>query len=301
MRVLITGGTGRIARALAPHLRSLGYSVFVTDRSGNPGSIRDSTGSTVLHVDCLQSPESFGRHIQPGDTVIHLACSSDPSISQADPFADVKTNLLGTLAIFRESAARGASRFMFASSGGTVYGPVDDRMTIPEDAPLAPISMHGAVKSASETYLRAAAHGTDVLLQIFRIANPYGLVSGPRRQGFIDIAIQTLKAGGKLSVWGDGSVVRDYLYVADLLSAFELALSDTRSFTLNIGSGVGTSINDILELLGGHFDLTGRISRSPARFIDVPRNVLDISSARAHLGWKPTVSLYEGIRRLVAD
>ena len=300
MRVLITGGTGRIARALAPHLRSLGYSVFVTDRSGPSGSVSDVAGCTVLHLDCFESPELFGRHIHEGDAVIHLACSSDPAISQADPSSDVRTNLLGTLAVFRECVARGAGRFVFASSGGTVYGPAIGRRAIREDAPLAPISMHGAMKSAAETYLRAAAHGADILLQILRISNPYGLVSGTRRQGFIDVAIQTLRTGGTLTVWGDGSVVRDYIFVSDLLAAFETTLNNESSFTLNIGSGVGTAINDIIELLAAHFALVDRVDRVPGRPIDVARNVLDVSAARAVLGWEPVVALAEGIRRSVA-
>ncbi len=260
----------------------------------------DTAGRTVLHLDIFESPELFGRHIQEGDTVIHLACSSDPTISQADPSADVKTNLLGALAVLRESMARGARRFVFASSGGTVYGPATGRASIPEDAPLEPISMHGAMKSATETYLRAAAYGADMVLQILRISNPYGLMSSPRRQGFIDVAIQTLKSGGNLSVWGDGSVVRDYLYIADLLSAFEVTLKHERSFTLNIGSGVGSSINEIIDLLACHFDLANRVDRLPGRSIDVPRNVLDISAARKTLGWAPTVALAEGIRRIIS-
>jgi UDP-glucose 4-epimerase len=300
MRVLITGGTGRIARALAPHLRSLGYSVFVTDRSGPSGSVGDAAGCTVLHLDCFQTPELLGRHIREGDTVIHLACSSDPAISQVDPSSDVKTNLLGTLAVLRESVARGAKRFVFASSGGTVYGPAIGRAAIREDAPLAPISMHGAMKSAAEIYLRAAVRGADILLQVLRISNPYGLPSGTRRQGFIDVAIQTLRDGGKLTVWGDGSVVRDYVYISDLLSAFESALKNESSFTLNIGSGVGAAINDIIELLSVHFDLVDRVDRLPGRAIDVARNVLDISAARSALGWEPVVPLAEGIRRTVS-
>ncbi len=254
----------------------------------------------MLHLDCLESPELFGQHIQEGDTVIHLACSSDPTISQADPSLDIQTNVLGTLAVLRESVARRARRFVFASSGGTVYGPAIGRAAIREDVPLEPISMHGAMKSATEKYLRATAYGTDIVLQILRISNPYGLMSGTQRQGFIDVAIQTLKAGEKLSVWGDGSVVRDYLYVDDLRSAFELTLKNESSFTLNIGSGVGSSINEIIDLLACHFDLADRVDRLPGRPIDVPRNVLDISAARSTLGWEPTVALAEGIRRIIS-
>ena len=300
MRVLITGGTGRIARALAPRLRSLGHSIFVTERSVRPHSVSEDPECTVLHVDCFQSPALFGQSVREGDTVIHLACSSDPMISQVDPLADIRTNLSGTLALFRESMARGARRFVFASSGGTIYGPANGRDTIPEDAPLEPISMHGAMKSATETYLRAAAHGCDIVLQILRISNPYGLLGGPQRQGLIDVAIRTLRSGGRLSVWGDGSVVRDYLYVTDLLSAFELALQNESSFTLNVGSGVGASVNQIIELLARHFDLTDRVDRLPGRPIDVARNVLDISAAQRVLGWSPTVALAEGIRRAVS-
>jgi UDP-glucose 4-epimerase len=300
MRVLITGGTGRIARALAPHLRSLGYLVFVTIRPGSSGTVDDVAGCTALHLDCLQSPESFGEHVQEGDTVIHLACSSDPAASQADPAADIEINLMGTLGLLRQSVAKGAKRFVFASSGGTVYGKSSGSDAIREDAPLEPISMHGAMKAASELYLRSAASSSDILLQILRISNPYGLATGSRRQGFIDVAIEALKRGDTIKIWGNGSVVRDYIYITDLLTAFECVLHNDRSFTLNVGSGVGASINDIVELLATHFDLTNRTDRLPGRPIDVPRNVLDVSAARSVLGWRPVVDLPEGIRRVVA-
>lgn len=301
MHIFITGGTGRVARALTPYLRSLGHSLVLTERNGQAGSeSKDDLGNTIIHGDVLASPQSFGERISECDAVIHLACSSNPAISQADPTLDMQTNVLGTLALFTECVSQRVPKFIFASSGGTVYG-VKDLATIPEHAPLAPVSMHGAMKAATEAYLLAAAHGSGTALQIMRISNPYGLTGGPQQHGFIDVAIRRLTEHRKIDIWGDGSVVRDYIYRTDLVAAFGAALTHDEPFILNIGSGVGTSINEIIIELGNHYDLSTRVERLPGRSIDVARNVLDISASQRVLQWRPDISIADGIRRLVSE
>jgi UDP-glucose 4-epimerase len=293
MRVLITGGSGRIAKALTPRLIELNHSIVLSSRS----EITAPQGAALVSCNALESPASLRKHISECDAVIHLACSSNPAVSQADPWGDLQRNLAGTLALFAECAAQGVKKFIYASSGGTIYGS-PQLSVIPEDTPLRPISMHGAMKASAEAYLSAAAQGTGTVLQIMRISNPYGLISAGQQQGFIDVAFARLKRGENLTVFGDGSVTRDYIFHADMTAAFAAALSCDQPFVLNIGAGVGTSLAEIIEYLGRHFDLHARIEYKPKRDIDVPRNVLDISAAKALLHWQPVMSISEGIRHI---
>src|ERR1700682_698905 len=212
--VLITGASGRIGGVLMGALARDGMRISAVSQGCDRArldELRRAGPDRAVCAECLSAPECLREFLDGVDDVIHLACASNPALSQADPLADLKLNVAGTLGCFLVCQAMGVRRFVFPSSGGSIYGNADTIPT-PESTLPAPIGMHGAMKLACEHYLRAAAYGGSTYLQILRISNPYGMISGPYQQGFIDVAIASLKAGRPISLWGDGTVVRDYLH-----------------------------------------------------------------------------------------
>lgn len=295
--IVITGGLGRIGSKLALHLRASGHDVSVIGRTPSNSEVRGylvEQGIGVHLAECLEDPQSCEELFSGACAVVHLACSSNPAISEQDPWTDMDRNVKGTLGLFELAQRTRVEQFVFASSGGTVYGSMGT-FPSPETATPHPIGMHGAMKLACENYLTAFARRGETRLKILRIANPYGMRLGSRQQGFIDVAIANLHAARPVEIWGDGSVRRDYLHVDDLCSAFVKALQCDDQFTINIGSGQDHSLNDIVEELGHHFDLTDRIVRHEGRPIDVPLSVLDVALAREKLDWSPSIPLARGI------
>jgi UDP-glucose 4-epimerase len=170
---------------------------------------------------------------------------------------------------------------------------------IAEDHPTDPITSYGIVKLAVEKYLGLfqRLHGLDYA--VLRVSNPYGPYQNPGgQQGAVAVFLQHLSAGEPITIWGDGSVVRDYLYVSDLAEALVLAGGvESRQSVFNVGSGRGTSLNELISLI---VDVTGErpeVEYVSGRAMDVPANVLDVTRAREELGWRSRTDLVEGTAR----
>lgn len=233
--------------------------------------------------------------------IVHLASSTVPATASEDPIQDVQTNLVGTLRLLQELRKKAARpRLLFASSGGAVYGR-PQYVPLCEAHPTMPMGAYGATKLAIEHHLRIeeAQHGLPC--RILRLSNPYGEWQQPHGvQGVIAVFAHRALNAQPLDVWGDGSVVRDFVYAADVGYAFAAAArheGETRIF--NIGGGAGHSVNDIvhtLEQLLGHA-VERRVF--PARPFDPPVNVLDILRAQNELFWKPTMAFEDGVAKSV--
>ncbi|MDX8404954.1 MAG: GDP-mannose 4,6-dehydratase, partial [Mariprofundus sp.] len=187
-------------------------------------------------------------------------------------------------------------RILYLSSGGTVYGNPESS-PISENHPLKPISSYGIVKVAIEKYLFMYQQLYGLQPVILRPSNPYGPRQGHAGvQGLIGTLLARAFSGEILEIWGDGSIVRDYMHVSDLARLCVVALEDNRCGVFNAGSGEGHSINQIIEMTR---DLTGgelKVRYEEARSFDVKEVVLDISSAMQQFDWKPEVELSTGIR-----
>jgi len=288
-RAVVTGGTGFIGKRVTCRLREQGIDAVVVSRSAE--------GEQAVRAD-IRDRDTLRRVLQPGDTVIHLASSSNPTTSEADRIRDVEENLVGTIHLLEACVERGVDKLVLASSGGTVYG-VPTVVPIPESHGTAPISSHGAMKLAIEKYVHVFGAQFGLRYVILRCANAYGPgQTGASGQGIIGRAIVTALRDETLEVWGDGSLVRDFVYVADVADAFALAATwATTSTVLNIGSGRPTSIREIIDLVGRAAGRPLQVRFTPPRRQDVPANVLDITKAGLELQWKPTTPLAEGIAR----
>jgi UDP-glucose 4-epimerase len=291
-RVVVTGGGGFIGTHVANRLRQHGVKVVALDQSGE--------SPDVVRTD-IRDRAALERILQPGDALIHLANTSNPTTSELDRVRDVEENLAGTLQVLDACVQRGVARFVLASSGGTVYG-IPEAIPIPETHSTNPISSHGAMKLAIEKYVQVYGVQYGLKHVILRCANAYGPgQTGSQGQGIIGRAIVTALRDETLEIWGDGTVVRDFVYVEDVAAALLLATTNADATgVINIGSGRGTSVNEIIDLIRRVTGRPLRVRYTPSRQFDAPANVLDITKASVMLQWKPTTPLEEGIQRCYA-
>lgn len=239
---------------------------------------------------------ALARVLSGADVVVHLLGGSNPALSNNDPAAELRRALDESLGLIAAALEAGIGRLVFVSSGGAVYG---SQHTIPitEDAPTNPISAYGVAKLTMEKLLGLyhLTHGLDY--KILRVANPYGPFQRPDRpQGVVATMLYRAMTGVPIEMWGDGSVVRDYLHIDDVCRALvQTGMSDCNDRVFNIGSGTGRSLrtvaDDIARVLGRRLEIVHR----PGRAADIPVNVLDIGRARAQLDWEPMVTWERGL------
>lgn len=223
------------------------------------------------------------------DVAYHLVSTTVPATSNVDPVFDVQSNLIGTLSFLKSAQAAGVKKIVFVSSGGTVYGNAPSQ-PIKETDPTNPICSYGVTKLAIEKYLALYEYLHGLRFVSFRVANAFGEKQRPGPQGVISAFIQKAIKGLPLEVWGDGSVVRDYVYVHDVVDALVRGSEyDGPRRIFNVGSGAGRSLNEVVEALrlvtGEPLECIYKASRP----VDVPRNVLDVSLIKQELAWIPSV------------
>lgn len=294
---VVIGGNGFLGSYLVESLVERGHEVTVFDRFSHdpvvpfPEPVRLVTGD-VSDVAALRKAFE-GAH-----TVAHLASSSTPIDSRDDPTADVRLNLASTVAMLQAAVDSGVERVVFASSGGAIYGDQPVFRVTEEAVPL-PVSPYAIGKLAIEGYLRyfRAEHGLDSVS--LRISNPYGPRQRPhRRQGVIPIFLERIREGRPIEVFGDGSMVRDYVFVSDAARMFAAVLDTSAQHRVyNLGSGEGTSVAALVELCG---EVTGReveVVRVPTPPTFVDKIVLDVSRFTSEFGVSASVGLRDGIER----
>lgn len=298
MRCVILGGAGFLGRHIGQALAHAKHEVRSVDCSpalpeGSAPWLAEQVNAEYADV------SSWWRRCGGADVLIHLASSTVPATANAAPLEDVQHNLLGTLRLLqglRDMDAR--PRLLFASSGGAVYGR-PQTVPIGEDHPTLPMGAYGVTKLAIEHHLRIEEAQHALPYRILRLSNPYGEWQRPQGvQGVIAVFAHRALHREALNVWGDGSVVRDFVHAADVGRAFCAAAThqgDDRVF--NVGAGKGLSVNEIIVTLERL--LERRIERRvlPGRPFDPPVNVLDISRALQELNWQPALPFEAGLAR----
>ena len=296
---LVLGGAGFIGSHLAEALLQAGHRVRIFDRphlDRLPAFLQ--RGEFEVFTGDFLNPRTLSPALEGSEIVFHLVSTTLPKTSNDNPMYDVESNVMGTLRLLELCRQQGVRKVVFASSGGTVYG-VPRSVPIDESHPTDPICSYGIHKLAIEKYLQLnhRVHGLDYC--VVRPANLYG----PRQrldiaQGAVAVFLDRALRGKPIQVWGDGSVVRDYLYVGDAAEALlKAAAFEGEPRLFNIGSGAGTSLTQLIKEIEALLGRAVPVEYSAARSLDVPANVLDASLARRHLGWVPRTSLAEGLRR----
>lgn len=301
MKILITGGAGFIASQVAAAHVELGDEVTIIDNLSTGRRANIPAGSEFHELD-IRSEEAFDLIAGGGfDVVNHHAAQLDVRVSVADPILDASINTLGLLNLIRAAEKGGVGRFLFASSGGVVYGPGVDRPT-GELAAKQPLSPYGVSKLSGEYYLFCSHQISGLDYVAMRYSNVFGPRQNPHGEaGVIAIFCGKLREGSGIRIFGDGEQTRDYVYVGDVVDANLLLAGadlppatslDDRAF--NVGTGRPTSVNRLAELL---MELTGvevPVERMPARDGELQHSELDAAKLRA-LGWRPRTSLGIGL------
>ena len=297
MKVLLIGGCGFIGSHVVDRLRTEGLQVRVLDR--RPEQFRPPLDGVEYVMGNLADTSQIYEALSGVAAVIHLASTSVPATSNLDPVADITGNLIATVRLIEIMRAAKLRKIVFLSSGGTVYG-VPQVDPVAESHPLRPISSYGIVKVAIENYLymEHSQHGLQHV--ILRASNPYGPRQGHTGiQGIIGTHLWRIARAEPVEIWGDGSVVRDFIHVRDLAELCVKAVLAPVSGCYNAGSGEGTSVAEIVRSIDRTVQATGhapvRPIYQPGRSFDVPRVVLDITRAKADLDWAPRIGLDEDI------
>lgn len=295
--ILILGGGGFLGANLARGLVKAKFRVSILERPGADLSRLADLLPSLKVFEVLLGETAQVRELIRSigvDTVIHLASSLLPSSLGADFAREQREVVVPTFSLLSELAELGV-KVVFFSSGGTVYGRAQHG-PFRETDPRVPINFYGLSKSLSEDGIAFLHRVAGLKFLVLRPSNPYGKFQPMRgSQGFISVVIRKALAGEPIEIWGDGSVVRDYLLVDDLVQAVtELLVRDVQGVTLNLGSGVGHSLVEVVatieEVLGRSLPLVFQ----PGRPVDVPVSVLDISNLRRCIPFDP-LDLRHGI------
>ena len=302
MKITVFGGGGFIGSTIVDRLLLDGHdiTVFERPRVARYRNFSDNENVQWLTGDLL-SKTDVESVVKGADVILHLISTTLPKSSNDDPIYDVQTNLVASLQMLEAMVTHQVGRIVFISSGGTVYGrpcytPID------ESHPTDPEVSYGITKLAIEKYLLMYGKLRNIRPVILRVANPYGERQRVETaQGAVGVFISKVLKGQPIDIWGDGSVQRDFLHVSDVADAFAKAVTYTGPETVfNISSGTGTSLNELVELIGDAQGAVPAVVYSPGRQFDVPVSILSNERAQKELNWSPQVTIREGISRTLS-
>lgn len=296
-KVLVTGATGFLGAALCRRLLELNVAVRATARSAS--HFAEGQNLEWRHLD-LSKPPDWADLLEGIDTVYHLAWSSIPARAASNPVEDLTLNVGGVIHLLEHVKYRPELRVIFASSGGTVYGQTEQK-PIKETAETRPLSAYGVAKLTAEAYFDLYRVNYGVNSVALRIANPFGTgQDASKGLGAVSHFVRAATTGQPVTLFGDGSTVRDFIAVDDVTNAMILA-GEERSATgpINIGSGSGLSLLDVIGHIENISGIKLAINKVPSRIFDVDYCVLDIAKANKLLKWSPVISFEDNLRRLV--
>ena len=298
-RSLVTGGAGFLGLHLVSALIERGDRVLVVDTAPPPPEV----GADYIRADVRDRAAMFelAEEFQP-HTVFHLAAQADPRRAYADPGFDLDVNAAGTLTTALAALAAGAGRFLFVSTGGAMYGdPPADLLPVGEDRPPAPVSPYGLSKYCAELYLDLLGRTRGLSYSIVRPGNIYGPGQDASSEvGVVSIFLRRLLSGQTPQLRGRGLPTRDYVYVADVVSAILLAAERGGARPYNIGSGRQTSVRQVFDALSGRLGSQVEPELADLAPGEVGFMALDCGAARTDLGWRPGTSFAEGLERTIA-
>jgi UDP-glucose 4-epimerase len=297
MKCLVLGGGGFIGSHLCEALLDSGRSVRVFDRPGAQQNLPPSLLQRVEWRDGdITDPAAVQKALEGCSVVFHLVSSTLPKNSNDQPVYDLQSNLIPLVQLLEQLRAGPSRKVIFVSSGGTVYGR-PTVVPIPETHATDPLCSYGITKLAGEKYLSLYRELYGVRSVVLRLANPFGERQRPTaQQGAVAVFLHKALLDETIEIWGDGEIVRDYLYVKDAARALVQAIAyDGPHHVFNLGSSQGHSLNAVLREIEVLLGRPVRVRYAAARSFDVPDNVLAIERARKELGWTPSTGFTEGL------
>ena len=292
------GGCGFLGSYVTESLVGAGHAVRVFDRlhvdTGNIDGCRRHV--ELVHGD-MTNEVDLEDALDGVEYVFHFASATIPKSATDNAVFDVESNVIGIVKLLEICRRKKIQRIVYSSSGGTVYG-IPRRIPIPENHQTEPISAYGVSKLAIEKYLQLYRHLYGMDNVILRTSNPYG----PRQnlntpQGAVVHFLASALQGTPIEIWGDGSVVRDYFFVKDLLPLFPKLMSrQLRHSVFNVGAGRGYSLTQLLSAIEETLHVRPKVRFVKGRRLDVPLNILSVKRIREELQWRAVTDLESGIR-----
>lgn len=298
-RVLVTGGAGFVGSHVVDDLLERGHEVMVVDdlstgaSSNLPGEV-EFAEMDIAGPHFVEAVKSFRP-----DVISHTAAQSSVSVSMRDPDRDARVNIMGGLNVCRAAVEAECNQVVYVNTGGALYGePV--YLPCDEDHPIQPVSGYALSKWASESYFRILL-SSSIPVKTLRLANVYGPRQDPHGEaGVVAIFVGLMLEGKPVHIFGDGEQTRDYVYVRDVVRAHGMAMGHDESISVNVGTGVGTSVNELFSSLRESMGSAKPPIYGAPRPGDVRHVALDPSKAWRALGWKAAVGLSEGLEETIA-
>lgn len=286
---LVVGGSGFLGLNWLAYLQQHGAeSEVVVFAHEKPAGIEFPSFVTFVegdYADAQALDDLFSSHHF--DRVFHFASSIIPAISSENIRQDIESNLLPTIGLMEMMKKHQVSKLLYLSTGGAVYGNVNQEK-VPEEYPCKPISSYGIIKLAVEHYIELYAKLYQIDYLILRLSNPFGEFHRSPKQGVINIAVRRALQGEVMTVWGDGSQAKDYIYAADIGKAIDgLIKAGVKNETINVGSGESLSLNEIIKRIQTKLPAF-QVEYKEAKLTDVQQICLDTAKLAAKINWEIT-------------
>ena len=297
----VFGATGFIGQHLLRKLVERGDKPLAASRIIDPDFRTEFSGRVELARMDITDSLSVTSALEGVETVVQLISSSSPGLQNRNIEADITANVIPQIRFIQNAMQSGVKKYIFVSSGGTVYGR-GHTAPIKEDAATVPLNSHGLTKLMVEQYLKMYGEVENLDYTILRLANPFGPGQIYKKgQGLIPAILTRHFAGKPITVYGEGKAARDFIYIADVIDALvkTISLPTTRKETINIGSGQARTVSSVIESLEQTMGVTFEKEFIDTRSTDVDVNVLDTARAERLLSWQPQTDFLDGVRYTV--
>lgn len=297
-KVLVLGGAGFIGSNLVRALVKDGKRPVIFTRPTYAVSmLSDILDNIDIIYGDFMDDVAIRKALNGVDTVYHLISTTFPNTTIESSVYDIFSNLIPTIRLVELCSENKVKRIIYASSGGTVYGE-PEYLPIDEKHPLIPKSIYGQSKMTIENYLGFYARSMDIIINVLRISNPYGPGQNPfGAQGLVAVTLGKALHNRKITIYGDGNIVRDYVYIDDVIRAMTMAAKVDRSMLVNISSAKGYSILDIVNKIEQVTKIKLVKEFIPYRVGDVKTSILSNGLAKEIFNWSPAIDLDEGIQK----
>jgi UDP-glucose 4-epimerase len=301
VKILVTGGAGFIGSNIADAFIRDGHEVAILDDLSTGFRRNINPRALFFHGDMRD--RDFVKRVfdifQP-DVIDHHAAQIDVRKSLVDPGFDAAQNIIGSIGLIQEAVRGGVKKFIYASTGGVVYG---EPQWLPtnESHPVHPECAYGISKHTVEHYLELYRILEALPYVVLRYSNVYGPRQNPHGEAGVNAIFVGMMLDGKVpTIFGDGEQLRDYVFIEDVVDANRRALSHDKCDIYNIGSGSGTSVNRLFEILQDVIGLREPAHYAPKRMGEIERIYLDARKAERELGWRAQTTIEEGLAKTVA-
>lgn len=300
MNIVVTGGAGFIASHIVDRYLQLGHQVAVIDNLSTGRRENVNPQATFYEVDIGDAGAVTKVMVaEKPELISHHAAQMNVRRSVQEPAFDAASNILGSINVIEAGLSAGVSKFVYASSGGAVYGELE-YIPADESHPIRPASHYGVSKHTVEHYLELYNQIQGLVYTTLRYANVYGPRQNPEGEaGVVAIFGNQMLHGEQSTIFGDGSDTRDYVFIDDIVDANALVLDHGDNEIFNLGTGRQTTVRQIFEAVAAATGFTGEPHHEEPRTGDIAHSALDSAKARQLLGWQPRVSLAEGTQRTI--